>query len=269
VLLSPLGFSPTGEIFNLALEEVAVQTASALGADKLLLFAETGGILDASGKLVRQCDLTEALDLIRGNLAEEQRRLLQTARQACTAGVRRCQIISYREDCALLEELFTHDGSGTLVAPDNFEQSRTATIEDVGGILELIEPLEREGVLVKRSRELLETEIGLFRVLERDGRIIASAALYPFPAESSGELACIVTHPEYRGCDRGGRLLRELEQVAAGLGLDRVFVLTTQTAHWFIEQGFEEASPTDLPAEKQSLYNLQRNSKVFIRHLDK
>ena len=131
----------------------------------------------------------------------------------------------------------------------------------------LIEPLEREGILVKRSRELLETEIGLFRVLERDGRIIASAALYPFPEANNGELACIVTHPEYRGGDRGGRLLRELERIALGLGLNQVFVLTTQTAHWFIEQGFEEASLADLPAEKQSLYNLQRNSKVFMKRL--
>ena len=267
VLLSPLGYSPTGEVFNLALEDIAVQTASVLSADKLLLFGEARGIQGEGAELVRQCDLTEALELIRGSLPEEQLRLLQTARQACTAGVRRCQIISYREDCALLEELFTHDGSGTLVAPDDFEQSRTATIEDVGGILELIEPLEREGILVKRSRELLETEIGLFRVLERDGRIIASAALYPFPEANNGELACIVTHPEYRGGDRGGRLLRELERIASGLGLNQVFVLTTQTAHWFIEQGFEEASLADLPAEKQSLYNLQRNSKVFMKRL--
>ena len=267
LLLSPLGYSPTGEMFNLALEDVAVQAASAVSADKLVLFGEARGIVDGSGALVRQCDLTEALALIREELTGEQRRLLQTARQACTAGVRRCQIISYTEDCALLEELFTHDGSGTLVAPDDFEQSRTATIEDAGGILELIGPLEQEGVLVKRSRELLETEIDRFRVLERDGRIIACAALYPFPEEGSGELACIVTHPDYRGSDRGARLLRELEQVALGAGLDMVFVLTTQTAHWFLEHGFREASPADLPSARQSLYNLQRNSKVFIKHL--
>lgn len=267
LLLSPLGYSPTGEMFNLALEDIAVQAASAVGADKLLLFGESRGIVDSSGALVRQCDLTEALALIRDEITEEQRRLLQTARQACTAGVRRCQIISYTEDCALLAELFTHDGSGTLVAPDEFEQSRTATIEDAGGILELIGPLEREGILVKRSRELLETEIDRFRVLERDGRIIASAALYPFPEDGSGELACVVTHPDYRGSDRGGRLLRELEQIAVGAGLKMVFVLTTQTAHWFIEQGFREASPADLPEARQSLYNLQRNSKVFIKKL--
>jgi amino-acid N-acetyltransferase len=223
--------------------------------------------MDDRDQLVRQCDLDEALTLIHTLEDEDQQRLLGTARQACTAGINRCQIISYAEDCALLEELFTHDGSGTLVGNNDFEQARRATIDDVGGILELIEPLEQEGVLVKRSRELLETEIGHFRVLERDSRIIASAALYPFPADGSGELACIVTHPDYRGADRGERLLQELEQDALGCGLTRVFILTTQTAHWFLEQGFVEASLDDLPAERQSLYNLQRNSKVFIKNL--
>ena len=266
VLLSPLGYSPTGEVFNLSLEDLAVHTASSVGADKLLLFGEARGILK-DGELVRQCNLSQALELLHGELAEDQHRLLLTARQACKAGVRRAQIISYAEDCALLQELFTHDGSGTLVGPDEYEQSRVAIIEDVGGILELIEPLEREGVLVKRSREMLETEISRFRVLERDGRIIACAALYPFPEQGIGELACIVTHPDYRGEDRGGRLLRELEQVAQRLGLAEVFVLTTQTAHWFIEQGFEEADSDRLPPEKQSLYNLQRNSKVFLKPL--
>ena len=181
--------------------------------------------------------------------------------------LRRWRYVCYAEDCALLGELFTHDGSGTLVGSHHFEQARTATIEDVGGILELIEPLEREGVLVKRSREILETEITRFRVLERDGRIIASAALYPYPDHGSAELACVVTHPDYRGSDRGQRLLQELEQVARGLGLEQLFVLTTQTAHWFIEQGFQESSLDLLPPQRQSLYNLQRSSKVFVKPL--
>ena len=196
-----------------------------------------------------------------------QASLLQTARRACLAGVPRCQVISYGDDCALLEELFTHDGSGTLVAKDEYEQARAATIEDVGGILELIEPLEQKGILRKRSRELLETEISRFRLLERDGRIIACAALYPFAGEGCGEVACIVSHPDYRGGQRGRRLLQALEQEARRQGLDRVFVLTTQTAHWFIEQGFEERSRDALPGHRQALYNLQRNSKVFFKAL--
>ena len=267
VVLSPLGYSPTGEIFNLPLEDVAVHTAAQLGADKLILFGQEAGILDASGELVRQCDREQALALLRASDKEEQKRLLTTARQACMAGIERCQIISFAEDCALLEELFTHDGCGTLVSNEDYEQARLATIEDVGGILELIEPLEREGVLVKRSRELLETEINHFRVLERDNRIIACAALYPFPEEGRGEIACIVTHPDYRGNQRGDRLLRELEQDAAQFGLAEVFVLTTQTAHWFLEQGFVETDREGLPEQKKGLYNLQRNSKVLTKSL--
>jgi amino-acid N-acetyltransferase len=265
VLLSPLGYSPTGEIFNLALEDIAVHCASAIGADKLVLFGSAAGISNSDGELIRQCAVGDIGGL---NITDsEQASLLETARQACAGGVTRCQIISYSADCALLEELFTHDGSGTLVANDDYEQSRQANIDDVGGILELIEPLEQEGILLKRSREVLETEIGQFRLLERDGRILACAALYPFPGTRCGEVACIISHPDYRGGQRGQRLLRELEQEAIAQGLDRVFVLTTQTTHWFIEQGFQEGGREELPDQKQSLYNLQRNSKVLFKTL--
>lgn len=265
VLLSPLGYSPTGEIFNLALEDIAIHCAANIHADKLLLLGDAPGITSADGQLVRQCAVGDVHLL---QVADaEQAELLETARAACMAGVPRCQIISYRDDCALLQELFTHDGSGTLVAKDDYERCRAANIDDVGGILELIEPLEQQGVLLKRSRELLENEIGQFRLLERDGRILACAALYPFADEGCGEIACIVSHPDYRGGQRGQRLLRALEEEARRQGLDRVFVLTTQTAHWFLEQGFAESSRDALPGHKQSLYNLQRNSKVFFKPL--
>jgi amino-acid N-acetyltransferase len=263
VLLSPLGYSPTGEIFNLALEDIAVHCAAAINADKLVLFGAAAGIYSESGELIRQCSVGEADALVISDA--EQASLLQTAKRACLGGVSRCQVISYEDDCALLQELFTHDGCGTLVANDDFELLRQANIDDVGGILELIEPLEQQGVLLKRSRELLETEISQFRLLVRDGRIIACAALYPFPDDLCGEIACIVSHPEYRGGKRGERLLKTLEQEARRQGLNRVFVLTTQTAHWFIEHGFAEAARDALPGKKQQLYNLQRNSKVFFK----
>jgi len=265
VLLSPLGYSPTGEIFNLALEDIAVHCASAIGADKLVLFGSAAGVLGENGELIRQCAVGDINGLAAAD--PEQASLLQTAKRACLAKVERCHIISYEDDCALLQELFTHDGCGTLVANDEYELLREANIDDVGGILELIEPLEQQGVLLKRSRELLETEISQFRLLVRDGRIIACAALYPFPDDGCGEMACIVSHPDYRGGKRGQRLLKSIEQEARRQGLDRVFVLTTQTAHWFIEQGFVEASRDELPGKKKSLYNLQRNSKVFFKTL--
>ena len=265
VLLSPLGYSPTGEVFNLALEDIAVRTAVAIGAQKLIMFGAGAGILDEAGDLVRQCAVEEIAGLAVPDSAH--RELVDTAARACRQGVPRCHIISYHEDGALLRELFTHDGSGTLITRRPWEQSRRARIDDVGGILELIQPLEEDGILVKRSREILETEIERFRLLERDGRIIACAALYPCPPDDCGEIACIVSHPDYRGESRGRRLLGELEQEARGLGLSRVFVLTTQTAHWFIEQGFVEASREALPRQRRDLYNLQRNSKVFFKDL--
>ncbi|WP_239017272.1 amino-acid N-acetyltransferase [Seongchinamella sediminis] len=265
VLLSPLGYSPTGEIFSLALEDIAVNCAAAICADKLILFSSETGITDADGVLIRQLSLHDIEALPAADT--EQGTLLYTAREACVQGVPRCQVISYRDDCALLQELFTHDGSGTLVANVEYEKSRQANIDDVGGILELIEPLEQQGILLKRSRELLENEIDRFQLLERDGRIIACAALYPFPGENCGELACIVTHPDYRGGKRAQRLLAELEQEARGMGLTRVFVLSTQTAHWFLEQGFVESTRDELPSERRALYNLQRNSKVFFKPL--
>lgn len=263
-LLTTVGYSPTGEVFNLPRDGVAIEVARALDADKLILLGGDDGIR-CNGELLRQC--------VAGEIAPEgiddasQRALLQSASDACAAGVPRVHVVSYRNRDALLSELFTTDGVGTLVSRQPFEQSRWASIEDVGGVIELIAPLEESGVLLKRSRELLEAEIGRFRVLVRDGRIIACAALYPFPEQASAELACIVSHPDYRGERRAQRLLSELEEEAVRQGLGEVFVLTTQTEHWFLEQGFTEVSRDSLPPARQALYNLQRNSKVLQKAL--
>lgn len=264
VLLSALGYSPTGEAFNLTAEDVAIAAARALEADKLIALSDSAGI-EHNGALLRQCVVEDAAKLQPGDPADAAR--LAFAVEACRAGVPRCHIVAYREPDALLTELFSTDGSGTLVMRRAFEQSRWATINDVGGVLELLHPLEETGVLLKRSRERLEAEIGQFRILERDGRLTACAALYPYPRSGSAELACIVTSDAYRGEGRARRLLDELEAEASQRGLREVFVLTTQTAHWFIEQGFREADLAALPPERQALYNLQRGSKVFAKVL--
>lgn len=267
VLLAPLGYSPTGEVFNLSVEDVATKTAAALQADKLIVLGSEAGITDSDGQLIRQAQLSAVADLIENASSQEQFNQLRAASEACAHGVARCQVLSYRDDCALLEELFTHTGSGTLISHDGFEVIRVAEIDDVGGIIELISPLEEQGVLVRRSRELLEMEIHHFTVMERDGRIIGCAALYPYTQHGNAELACIVTDQEYRGRRQGERLLKEVELNAARLGLTKLFVLTTQTAHWFLEQGFVQTALEELPEEKQALYNYQRNSKVFRKTL--
>ena len=263
VLLSSLGFSPTGECFNLTLADVAVSAARALEADKLIILGAGRGVLDARGQLVRQCVAGDTERIPDAT----QARLLASAALACRGGVARAHIVSYRDPDALLTELFTTDGSGTLVAERPYEASRWATINDVGGVIELIAPLEDSGVLLRRSRERLEAEIGRFRILERDGRLTACAALYPFPDTRQAELACIVTAPDYRRGRRAGRLLAELEDEALRQGVKEVFVLTTQTAHWFLEQGFRAGALSELPPQRQALYNLQRNSKVLCKTL--
>lgn len=269
VLLSPLGYSPTGEIFNLSAEDVATATAMALRADKLLILSESEIPRQADGRAIRELSPSDAEQLLANadTLPDETIHHLQQALRACRAGVRRIHLIERRTEGSLLLELFTRDGIGTLITADIYEGLRQATIDDVGGILALIQPLEDEGVLVRRSRELLEMEIERFTLLERDGAIIGCMALYSFPEEQIGELACVAMHPNYRNSGRAEALLRYIERQARIQGLQRLFVLTTRTAHWFQERGFEPAEVSDLPVHKQTLYNWQRRSKVFIKPL--
>ena len=264
VLMSPVGFSPTGEAFNLNYQEVAAQTAIALNAEKLILVSEAEGIFDGT-ELLRNLSLPEVQDLISKSDAAEQQ-LLDCAYRACRNGVDRVHLVGCAEDGGLLSELFTRDGSGTLVMKDHSEVIRPATIDDVGGILNLIAPLEDQQILVKRSRELLETEISRFMlVVHPEGLLLGCAALYPTSDQSVGELACVATHPEFHGQGIASRLFDAIADNAQQNGLNKLFVLTTQTAHWFLEKGFIEAEVNDLPAQKQSLYNYQRNSRIFSK----
>ncbi|MBO9550527.1 MULTISPECIES: amino-acid N-acetyltransferase [Pseudomonas] len=267
VLLSPLGYSPTGEIFNLACEDVATRAAIELGADKLLLFGAEPGLLDENGKLVRELRPQQIAPHLARLGSDYQGELLDAAAEACKGGVARSHIVSYAEDGALLTELFTREGGGTLVSQEQFEVVREATIDDVGGLLELISPLEEQGILVRRSREVLEREIEQFSVVEREGMIIACAALYPIADSQAGELACLAVNPEYRHGGRGDELLERIEGRARQMGLNTLFVLTTRTAHWFRERGFAPSGVERLPAARASLYNYQRNSKIFEKSL--
>ena len=269
VVLSPLGYSPTGEVFNLALGDVASATAVALKADKLIFLMDTPGVTGKRGELLRELTVREGRNLLsRGRVeVEEIRNYLPAAVRACEQGVGRAHLISGHLDDSLLLELFTHKGVGTLVTPDPLETLRHAKIEDIGGLLQLIEPLEDEGTLVKRNRDLLEMEIDRFWVLEHDRMIIGCAALYPFSDERSGELAGLAVHPEFRGRGAGERLLAAVEKRARGLRLKQLFVLTTRAEHRFVERGFVETDVTALPQKKKELYNYQRRSVVLTKRL--
>ena len=275
VLVSPIGYSPSGEIFNLRAEDVATEVAIELDADKLIFVMENNGVTDKKGKLLQQLNLPQAENWLKKyndkQALDDNRDTqahLNNAAHACRGGVKRVHLLSRKIDGALLLELYTRDGVGTLVTAENYEGLRTATIDDIGGIMELISPLEKQGVLVKRSREQLELDIHNFTVIERDGMIIACAAMFSFAETQAAELACLAVHLDYQTQGRGDDLMQHIEWQARKKHMKKLFTLTTQTMHWFIERGFSECNADDLPMEKKSLYNYQRNSKVLCKSLN-
>ncbi|CAD5717468.1 amino-acid N-acetyltransferase [Escherichia coli] len=272
VLMGPVAVSVTGESFNLTSEEIATQLAIKLKAEKMIGFCSSQGVTNDDGDIVSELFPNEAQARIeaqeeKGDYNSGTVRFLRGAVKACRSGVRRCHLISYQEDGALLQELFSRDGIGTQIVMESAEQIRRATINDIGGILELIRPLEQQGILVRRSREQLEMEIDKFTIIQRDNTTIACAALYPFPEEKIGEMACVAVHPDYRSSSRGEVLLERIAAQAKQSGLSKLFVLTTRSIHWFQERGFTPVDIDLLPESKKQLYNYQRKSKVLMADL--
>ncbi len=268
-LVPPLGYSPTGEVFNLGAADLGAAIAAALGADKLITLMEGGGLVDSRNRLITHIIAREVEAMLarRKRLPEDVVQQLRAAINACRRGVKRIHLLGRALDGVLLRELFTRDGAGTLITAEPYEDLRTARIDDVGGILELLAPLEETGMLVRRSRDLLETEIDRFTVVERDGMVIACAALYPYEKESLAELACLAVHPDYQNNRRGETLLQQMESRARTLGITGLFVLTTQAMHWFLERGFAALPLQKLPIKRRQLYNYRRNAKVFFKKL--
>ncbi|EJY4728546.1 amino-acid N-acetyltransferase [Shigella flexneri] len=272
VLMGPVAVSVTGESFNLTSEEIATQLAIKLKAEKMIGFCSSQGVTNDDGDIVSELFPNEAQARVeaqeeKGDYNSGTVRFLRGAVKACRSGVRRCHLISYQEDGALLQELFSRDGIGTQIVMESAEQIRRATINDIGGILELIRPLEQQGILVRRSREQLEMEIDKFTIIQRDNTTIACAALYPFPEEKIGEMACVAVHPDYRSSSRGEVLLERIAAQAKQSGLSKLFVLATRSIHWFQERGFTPVDIDLLPESKKQLYNYQRKSKVLMADL--
>ncbi|HOA95074.1 MAG TPA: amino-acid N-acetyltransferase [Quisquiliibacterium sp.] len=268
VLISNLGFSATGEAFNLTMEDVAVRTAIALDADKLIFVTETPGVTDPDGRVLSEVSEADADRLLSaGALPADCAGYLRYALRACQGGVARAHLIPFGLDGSLLLELFQHDGVGTMVVEETLEALREAGPDDVGGILALIRPLEEDGTLVKRDRGLIEREVENFTVIEHDGVIFGCAALYPYPSDGIGEMACLAVNPQSQNLGDGERLLTRIEQRARAAGLRRLFVLTTRTMHWFLKRGFVQAGIEALPQERRNLYNWQRKSQILIKTL--
>jgi amino-acid N-acetyltransferase len=275
VLLSPFGFSPTGEAFNLTMEDVATSTAIALQADKLLFVTEIPGLREDLDDPESSIDTELALADAERLLASLPRPLnptdtafyLQYCVRACQGGVERSHILPFALDGAILMEVFTHDGIGTMVVDEKLESLRQATSDDIGGVLHLIEPFERDGTLVKRSRTEIERDIGHYTVIEHDGVIFGCAALYPYPEARTAEMAALTVSPQVQSQGDGERILKRVEQRAKGMGLESIFVLTTRTMHWFIKRGFEQVDPDWLPEARKRKYNWDRRSQVLVKRL--
>ncbi len=271
VLISPLGYSVTGEVFNLSSIEVAAQVAIDLSADKLIMLNNASVLKNDAGEVIRQLTCEEVrskLDPVASHQIDEtSSTALALGIKACEAGVKRIHYIDQSIDGGILQELFTRDGIGTLLSSTPFDTIQQATANDIGGILELIDPLEEQGILVKRSREKIETNIDDYIVLVRDGSVIACAALHEYAEEKAAEIACLVVHPDYQKQEKGEVLYELIETLAKKKEIETLFLLTTQTVHWFIEKGFSEAKLEDLPVEKLTLYNYQRNAKILIKSL--
>ncbi|MCW9709780.1 amino-acid N-acetyltransferase [Avibacterium sp. 21-586] len=272
VLLGPIAPSVTGETFNLPFEEVATQVAIKLKAEKLIAFSNTQGILNDQQETITDLLPQDAELYLHRFISQDQyhssqARFLQAAIEVCRAGVKRSHLLSYQEDGSLLQELFTRDGVGTQLSMENSESIRLANVADIPALLELIHPLEQQGILVKRSREQLEMDIANYTIIDRDGVIIACAALNLYPQEKMAEMACVAVHPDYRNSSRGDILLETIEKRAKEQQIKQLFVLTTRTVHWFQERGFSLAQVEDLPVEKREKYNYQRRSKILIKDL--
>jgi amino-acid N-acetyltransferase len=268
VLLNCEGPSPTGEIFNLQMEEAAEAVAIAIKADKLVYLTDSRGVTDQSGELLDAMTADEVASLLDGGewLSPDIRRYLPCSVRATRTGVGRVHLIGYEQDGALLRELFTHDGVGTVVTRESLENIREAKPDDIAALIALIEPMEEEGILVHRPRELLEREIEHFSIMLHDGIIVGCAALYRH-ADEEAELACLAVNPDHREWGYGEQLMKRIERRARKLGIKRLFVLTTRTEHWFVERGFKLGSVDDLPAAKRDMYNYQRRSKVLFKTL--
>jgi amino-acid N-acetyltransferase len=278
VLLSPFGFSPTGEAFNLTMEEVATSVAIALHADKLIFVTEVPGIRVRPHEPESEdnpIDTEMPLDVAEALLAKEPSATqptdigfyLQHCVKACKAGVERSHILPFAVDGVLLLEIYVHDGIGTMVVDERLESLREATSDDLGGVLQLIEPFEQDGTLVRRERTEMERDIGNYSVIEHDGVIFGCAALYSYPEKRTGEMAALTVSPSSQGQGDGEKILRRIEQRARAQGLDSIFVLTTRTMHWFLKRGFVQSPIEWLPEARQRKYNVDRKSVVLVKKL--
>jgi amino-acid N-acetyltransferase len=286
-ILPCIGWSPSGKPYNVPSDEIALAVSSALGAAKLFIVSMRGALnagiftlpenleMRQDGSFVRLTpQQAESLITTGGNLPDnaESASWLQYLRElklgllASRAGVHRVHIIDGREEGAVLKELFSNLGVGTMIYADEYDSIRALHSRDLPDILRLMEPLMQNGILVRRNAEQIQEKKDDYAVLEIDGSICACGALHDW-GEAQGEIAAVATDPQYSDLGLGRRIVGFLVEKARKSQMRRVFALTTQSQDWFETLGFKEAPIETLPEKKRKVYDKGRKSKVFALEL--
>lgn len=266
VVIQTMGYSLTGDPLVLSLDDVAAATAIALRAYKLIFLTPDSirqGETDALVPSLKPDDIADLLD--RSKVGIREKKALLACAKACREGVERSHLLRLGIEGGILLELFTASGAGTLV-DSHYEFCREASLADVPALESLVTPLEGD-VLIPRPRRRLESTIGRFVVTEREHAIVACAEIVDCDDGQSAELGCLVVKPEYRGQGCGDRVLEYVESRCRERRLMRLFALTTRTSEWFLERGFEQVAPADLPLSRQKRYSKHRNSRVLCKHI--
>ncbi|MCB9496184.1 MAG: amino-acid N-acetyltransferase [Fibrobacteria bacterium] len=275
-----IGWNAVGKPYNVSSSQLAMEMAIQLGANKLFFLCDVRPDLADDLELpedvhLRENGLLESVTMAQAQelLGRNPDRIRQPFRdyvergvEACRKGVRRTHIVDGQEDGALLREVFSQDGIGTMVYANEYDHIRRATLTDVQDIQRLQEPYVKQGVLVPRSADVIAAKIADYAVYEVDGFVQGGAALHLFP-DGSAEIAAVAVSEHLRRWGIGRKLVQYLMDRAHRLGLDRVFLLTTQTSDWFAELGFVRGDLGDLPQEKAATYSHQRGSLIFVRTL--
>jgi len=273
VIISPLGYSPIGDIFNLSYEQTAAHVSQAIKAEKLIYYINANGILNIRGELIPELTTFKAKHLIESIenpknapfISYHDFNILKSSLYAIKNNIEKVHLINRNINGSVIEEIFTDKGSGTVLTEYSLQNIRAAEIRDINQIINIIEPLEKEGVLVVRKNKNIDKDINYFYVIEHDHNIIGTVALYQY--EEMMEIACFAIHDNYQNLGYGKKLLRFCEQKAMNKNIKNLFILTTQSEHWFIENNFSLTDRKFIPDERKKTYTIERNSKYFIKRL--
>ena len=270
-VVPPLGFDGEGKTYRVNSDHLAVSIAEALKATKVIFITTYDGLI-YRGQLIRQMlasDLEKVLADKKNELAPEMLSKATHAAIACKAGIQRVHIINGRVDEGLLAEVFSNEGIGTLIYANEYQQIRRAMRKDIRSIQQLTKQGVETDELVKRTRAMIEKQLGDYYIFEIDKHPVACVALHVYPEQKKGELACLYVSGSHENQGIGRKLIQFVESKARDLGLEELITLSTQAFTYFQSKGgFVEGSRDDLPVARREKYDAGgRNSKVLVKKL--